>query len=70
MQLTLEQAATRLGKSVMPTYLGFRISRAGLLPGPKAKKRLQQRLRKATLTNPDQLARSLRAYQGMLLTIG
>ncbi len=52
------------------TYLGFRVSQAGLLPGPKAKRRLRQRLHNADTLGPDRLARSLRAYRGVLLTIG
>lgn len=51
------------------TYLGFRVSRAGLAPGPKAKRRLKQRLRSAGLAAPAQLARSLHAYRGVLLSI-
>ncbi|MCG8423786.1 MAG: RNA-directed DNA polymerase [Proteobacteria bacterium] len=60
-------------QSVQPTrepstYLGFRVSRAGLGMGPKAKRRLQARLRatKRGSSNLDQLERSLRSLQGML----
>lgn len=52
------------------TYLGFRVSRSGLLPGPKAKRRLKQRLRDAEALGTDRLIRGLRAYRGILLTIG
>ncbi len=52
------------------TYLGFRVSRSGLLPGPKAKRRLKQRLRNAEAMGIERLVRSLRAYRGVLLTIG
>ncbi len=52
------------------TFLGFRVSRAGLLPGPKAKRRLRQRLREAEALGPDRLVRGLRAYRGVLLTLG
>lgn len=52
------------------TYLGFRVSRSGLLPGPKAKRRLKQRLHDAETMGTDRLIRGLRAYRGILLTIG
>lgn len=52
------------------TYLGFRVSRSGLLPGPKAKRRLRQRLHDAETMGTDRLIRGLRAYRGILLTIG
>jgi len=52
------------------TFLGFRVSRAGLLPGPKARRRLRQRLRDASVLGPDRLTRGLRAYRGVLLTLG
>ncbi len=52
------------------TFLGFRVSRSGLLPGPKAKRRLRQRLQNADALGVDRLARSLQAYRGVLLTIG
>ncbi len=62
----------RSGDSVRPTseaatYLGWRLSRAGVLPGPKAKRRLRERLR--TAQDPRRLARQLRSYRGLLLTI-
>lgn len=52
------------------TFLGYRVSRAGLLPGPKARLRLRQRLREADALGPERLARGLSAYRGVLLTIG
>lgn len=52
------------------TFLGFRVSRSGLLPGPKAKRRLRRRLQNAEVLGVDRLARSLQAYRGVLLTIG
>lgn len=51
------------------TYLGFRVSRAGVAPGPKAKRRLRQRLRRAHAIGSSRLARSLQAYRGMMLSI-
>lgn len=50
------------------TYLGFRISRAGLAPGPKMKRRLHQRLM-ANRRDPEKLRRSLLAYRGLITTI-
>ena len=52
------------------TFLGYRVSRSGLLPGPKAKRRLRQRLRQIDALGPERLARGLRAYRGVLLTLG
>jgi hypothetical protein len=66
--LTLSIATVRPTRDPS-TYLGFRVSRAGLAPGPKAKRRLKQRLSRAGLTAPAQLARGLQAYRGVLLTI-
>ena len=52
------------------TFLGYRVSRSGLLPGPKAKRRLKQRLRQVDALGTERLARGLRAYRGVLLTLG
>ena len=52
------------------SYLGFRVSRAGLAPGPKAKRRLRQRLRQAESMGGARLAKGLQAYRGLLLSIG
>lgn len=52
------------------TYLGFRVSRAGLALGPKAKRRLKQRLRDAHDLDPEALTRSLKALKGLALTLG
>jgi RNA-directed DNA polymerase len=52
------------------TFLGYRVSRSGLLPGPKAKRRLRQRLRQVDALGLERLARGLRAYRGVLLTLG
>ncbi len=50
------------------TVLGFRVSRSGVAPGPKAKRRLKQRLLNVETTGVDHLARSLRAYRGLYAT--
>jgi hypothetical protein len=52
------------------TFLGFRVSRSGLAPGPKAKRRLKQRLRRTEDLGTAALVRGLRAYRGMMLSIG
>jgi hypothetical protein len=70
-RLTLKPKRQAVQPTTQPaTYLGFRVSRAGLMPGPKAKRRLKQRLRNADVLGPDRLARSLKAYRGVLLTLG
>jgi hypothetical protein len=51
------------------TYLGFRVSRAGVLPGPKAKRRLRQRLAAADSMQGETLQRCLTSYRGLLLSI-
>ena len=51
------------------TFLGFRVSRAGVLPGPKARRRLRARLRAAESLGPRRLERSLRSYRGMMLSL-
>jgi hypothetical protein len=51
-------------------FLGFRISRGGIGPGPKALKRLRRRLRRGDDLNPAHLARSLAAFRGMWRALG
>jgi hypothetical protein len=51
------------------TFLGFRVSRAGVLPGPKAKRRLRRRLKNVETTGTEKLVRSLKAYRGLLLSV-
>jgi RNA-directed DNA polymerase len=51
------------------TYLGFRISRAGLLPGPKAKRRLKELLENSDDLGHERLVRSLVSYRGLLLSL-
>jgi RNA-directed DNA polymerase len=48
------------------TFLGYRVSRAGILPGPKLKRRMRQRLAVAAQRGPTALIRSLRSYSGLL----
>ena len=49
------------------TALGQRISRAGLAPGPKLRRRMRRRLREAIRKGPDALRRTLSTYRGMIL---
>jgi RNA-directed DNA polymerase len=51
-------------------FLGFRVSRAGVGPGPKALHRLRRRLRAADDLDPEQLARSLQAFRGICGALG
>ena len=47
-------------------FLGYRISRAGLAPSRKLRRRVRQRLR-AAAAGEETLVRSIRSYQGLLL---
>ena len=51
-------------------FLGFRVSRGGVGPGPKALRRLRWRLRRGDRIDPEQLARSLQAFRGMWRALG
>lgn len=63
-------ARQRLGSTAEPTtYLGFRLSRAGLAPGPKMKRRLRQRLAATNFRRPERLRRTLLAYRGLMTTL-
>lgn len=65
--LRLKDPAARVLPNTQPaTFLGFRVSRAGVLPGPKMKRRLQVRLAGADASAPGRLARGLTAYRGVL----
>ena len=48
-------------------FLGYRISRAGIAPSRKLRRRFRQRLRSAAAQGEDTLVRSIRSYQGLLL---
>ncbi len=70
-QLALKPRHDTVQPTAQPsTFLGYRVSRSGLLPGPKAKRRLRQRLRQADALGAERLTRGLRAYRGVLLTLG
>jgi retron-type reverse transcriptase len=69
--LTLKHPqAPPLDNRLPAVFLGFRISRAGIGPGPKALRRLRRRLRRADDLDPEQLARRLRAFRGMWGALG
>ncbi|MCG8422964.1 MAG: RNA-directed DNA polymerase [Proteobacteria bacterium] len=69
-KLTLKPRRDGIQPTSQPcTVLGFRVSRSGVLPGPKAKRRLKRRLRAAGSMGVDRLARSLQAYQGIMLSL-
>lgn len=48
-------------------FLGYRICRAGLLPGPKLRRRMPARLRAAAANGPQALERSIASYRGIFL---
>jgi hypothetical protein len=51
-----------------PTVLlGYRVSRVGIAPSRKLRRRLHQRLRSAATRGEETLVRSIRSYQGLLL---
>jgi RNA-directed DNA polymerase len=56
--------------SARATFLGFRVSRAGIAYGPKMRRRLRQRLHSADVEGPQRLTRSLKAYRGLLVAFG
>ena len=65
-----DPAAEPLDNRQPGVFLGFRVSRGGLGPGPKALRRLRRRLRQADTLDPDRLARSLLAFRGMWGALG
>lgn len=48
-------------------FLGYRVSRAGITPSRKLRRRFRQRLRSAATQGEKTLVRSIRSYQGLLL---
>lgn len=65
-----DPGAAPLDNRIPAIFLGFRVSRGGLGPGPKALRRLRRRLRRADTLDPDHLARSLLAFRGMWGALG
>ncbi len=65
-----DPAVAPMNNRLPAVFLGFRVSRGGLGPGPKALHRLCRRLRQADTLNPDHLARSLLAFRGMWGALG
>ena len=69
-KLMLKSRCEGVQPTTLPcTVLGFRVSRSGVSPGPKAKRRLKRRLRNAESMGIERLVRSLRAYRGMMLSL-
>jgi hypothetical protein len=57
---------------VMPTteagiFLGYRVSRAGISPGRKLRRRLRQQVQRAARRGAEPLSRTLQSYRGLLL---
>ena len=48
-------------------FLGYRVSRAGITPSRKLRRRFDQRVRAAAERGPDALTRTIAAYRGLLL---
>ncbi len=68
--LTLKEPAAPVEPCSQPrVFLGYRVSRAGLAPGPKMKKRMKRRLREELWNDPDKLTRSLAAWRGSWMTL-
>ncbi len=66
--LTLNPRRTALLPTRQPsTYVGYRVSTAGLSPGKKLRRRMPQKLRHAARKGPDALERTLHSYKGILL---
>jgi len=58
--------------AVVPTvtpgvFVGYRISRAGITPSRKLRRRLPAKLRAAAARGEDELARTITSYRGLLL---
>ncbi len=70
-RLELKYPDARVLPTTQPvTFLGFRVSRSGLLVGPKAKRNLRARLRQVDGLGYERLVRGLRAYRGIFMSIG
>ena len=48
-------------------FLGYRISRGGITPRRKLRRRMKQRIRLAAAQGPDAVMRCVRSYRGLLL---
>lgn len=68
--LTLKRRRDGVVPTSQPsTYLGSRVSRAGISPGPKAKRRLRRKLRQVDALGAERLTRTLRSFRGMMLSL-
>ena len=65
--LTLNPRRERVEPTHHPAvFVGYRISRAGLAPSRRLRRRLKRRLARAVLGGPQALRRTLSAYRGLL----
>jgi hypothetical protein len=68
--LELNPRQTSLAPTTQPsTYLGFRVSRAGVLPGPKAKRRLRSKMHAADAIGYGGLVTRIRSYRALFLSL-
>jgi retron-type reverse transcriptase len=65
-----DPVAAPMDNRLPAVFLGFRVSRSGLGPGPKALRRLRRRVQQTDNLDPDHLARSLLAFRGMWGALG
>ena len=70
-----EQRALRLNPKrlavdptwTLATFVGYRISRAGIAPGRKLRRNFRRRLRAAAERGEESLIRTIRSYRGLLV---
>ena len=66
--LELKPGCGRVGPAAEPkTFLGYRISRAGLSPSRKLRRRLAARITLAGQRGPEAVVRTVRSYVGLLV---
>ena len=66
-QLELSPKKGRVAPAGEPSvFLGVRVSRSGLAPGPKVRRRMPGKVREASRKGPAALIRTLRSYRGSL----
>ncbi len=66
-RLTLNPKRWQVLPTAQPSiFLGYRVSRAGLIPGRKLMRRMRKRLRALRDQDPERLTRSLRSYRGLM----
>ena len=66
-RLTLNRKRWHVVPAAQPsTYLGYRVSRAGVTPGRTMRRRMRSKLRQAAERGPDALQKSLRSYVALI----